>query len=182
LKLAFKNRSVLEIACGTGYWTETIASAAKEITGIDASFEVLEIAKSKGIPAKFVLGDAFNLSTIEGNFDAGCANFWFSHLEKTNIQKFLNGLHNRIKPGSPVFMADNVYMEGLGGTLVKKPGLSDTYKLRQLNDGTTYEIVKNYYTSNELKNIFKDFANELRVEFGQCFWWMTYQTKKSNAG
>jgi SAM-dependent methyltransferase len=167
----------LEIACGTGYWTETIAAVAKETTGIDASAVVLEIARSKGIPARFAIGDAYDLSAIDGNFDAGCAIFWLSHVEKANIGKFLHGLHGRVGPGSPVFMADNVYLEGLGGTLIKKPGSPDTCKLRQLKDGTTHEIVKNYYAAAELKNIFKDFADELHIEIGQCFWWLKYRTK-----
>jgi len=177
LKAAFSGKSVLEIACGTGYWTETIASVAKETTGIDASAEVLEIARLKGIPARFVIGDAYDLSAVAGNFDAGCANFWLSHVEKANIGKFLHGLHDRVGPGSPVFMADNVHIEGLGGTLIRKPGSPDTYKLRWLKDGTTHEIVKNYYSADELENIFKDFADELRIEIGQCFWWLKYKTK-----
>lgn len=182
LKAVFERRSVLEIACGTGYWTEAIASVARETTGIDASAEVLEIARSKGIPARFIIGDAYDLSAIEGNFDAGCANFWLSHVEKANIGKFLHGLHARVAPGSPIFMADNVYIEGLGGALISKPGSPNTYKLRQLKDGTTHEIIKNYYFTDELKNIFRDSADELHIEIGRCFWWLKYKTKKLMAG
>ncbi len=47
LKKMFHNKTVLEIACGTGYWTETVAPIAKEVTGIDMSSEVLEIAVQK---------------------------------------------------------------------------------------------------------------------------------------
>jgi hypothetical protein len=85
-------------------------------------------------------------------------------------------LHDRVGPGSPVFMADNVYIEGLGGTLMKGPGSPDTYKIRRLKDGTTHEIVKNYFSAAELKYIFKDFADELHIEIGQCFWWLKYKT------
>jgi SAM-dependent methyltransferase len=182
LKVLFQNRTVLDIACGTGYWTEVIASVAREVTGIDASSEVLEIAKSKGVAAKFVLGNAYDLSTVEGEFDSSCANFWFSHIEKVNIPKFLTALHQRLPDGSIIFMADNVYVPGLGGTLVEKPNSPDTYKLRELSDGSTYEIVKNYYTRDTLKTIFKDFSDDLHIEFGQCFWWLTYKTKKPYLG
>ena len=177
LKAAFAGKSVLEVACGTGYWTETIAGAARQVTGIDVSTEVLEIAAAKGIPAKFITGDAFDLAAVEGEFDAACANFWFSHIEKANIRKFLEGLHGRIPAGSPVYMAVNVYIEELGGTLVHKPGSADTYKLRRLGDGSSYEIVKNYYTADELRHIFEGGAEGLRVEVGQCFWQVSYRTK-----
>src|SRR5690348_4847252 len=42
-------RDVLEIACGTGYWTERIALVADSITALDISDSVLEVARSKKI-------------------------------------------------------------------------------------------------------------------------------------
>jgi ubiquinone/menaquinone biosynthesis C-methylase UbiE len=177
LKRLFAGKSVLEIACGTGYWTESIAEVSRKITGIDVSREVLEIAKSKNIPAKFMLGDAFNLEKIEGNFNAGCANFWFSHIEKDKIDQFLNGFHKRIGKNSSVFMADNIYVEGIGGELIKKENSPDTYKLRKLSDGTEYEIVKNYYNDHELKIIFQKYAKKMKIKIGKHFWWLIYQVQ-----
>ena len=39
--------SVLEIACGTGLWTQALAEAADTVTAIDAAPEVLEIARGQ---------------------------------------------------------------------------------------------------------------------------------------
>ena len=175
LRRLFVGKSVLEVACGTGYWTESIAEVANEITGIDVSREVLEMAKSKNIPAKFIVGDAYHLEKIEGNFNAGCANFWFSHIEKDKIDQFLNGFHKRIGNNSSVFMADNVYVEGMGGELIRKENSFDTYKERKLSDGTEYEIVKNYYNENELKMIFQKYTKEIKIIIGKCFWWLFYK-------
>ena len=176
LRRLFVGKSVLEVACGTGYWTESIAEVANDITGIDVSNEVLEIAKSKNIPAKFIIGDAYYLEKIEGNFNAGCANFWFSHIEKDKIDQFLNGFHKRIGNNSYVFMADNVYVEGIGGKLIRKENSFDTYKTRKLSGGTEYEIVKNYYNENELKMIFQKYTKEINIIIGKCFWWLFYKT------
>jgi SAM-dependent methyltransferase len=177
LKLLFIDKSVLEIACGTGYWTECITEVAKSVTGIDTSDEVLEIAKLKNIRANFISGDAFNLDKIEGNFNAGCANFWFSHIEKENIYQFLNGFHNRLTKNSSIFIADNIYIEGIGGKLIKKDKSDNTYKIRKLSDGTEYQIVKNYYEENELRQIFQKYANGINIRIGKCFWWINYITK-----
>jgi SAM-dependent methyltransferase len=177
MKRIFSDRSVLEIACGTGYWTQYIAEVAKNISGIDNSNQVLEIARLKNIRAKFIYGDAFNLEEIEGIFNAGCANFWLSHIEKESIDQFLNGFHNKITKGSPVFMADNIYIEGIGGKLIKKDNSNNTYKIRKLSDGTEYQIVKNYYEENELHEILQNYAKEINIRIGKCFWWLNYIIK-----
>ena len=177
LESYFLNKCVLEIACGTGYWTESISKVAKETIAMDYSSEVIDIAKSKKLNAKFIIDDAYKMETITEKLDGGCANFWFSHIPKNKIQEFILTFHQKLKLGSKVFIADSVYIEGLGGELIKKVGDKNTYKKRKLSDGSYYEIIKNYYNENELKDIFKKYANNMEIEFGNCFWWIKYNTK-----
>src|SRR5437868_718051 len=47
----FRSRTVLEVACGTGYWTQYIAPSAKRVYAFDINEPVLEIAREKRIPA-----------------------------------------------------------------------------------------------------------------------------------
>ncbi|MEG7894754.1 class I SAM-dependent methyltransferase, partial [Bacillus cereus] len=176
----FTNQSILEVACGTGYWTQFIAKTAKHITAIDYSNEVLNIANQKDIlPSKvnFLQGDAYQLDKIPGNFEGCVANFWFSHIPKFRIQEFLNQLHDKLGPGTTVFMADNIYTESIGGTLAHKENDPNTYKIRTLDNGTKYEIIKNYYTEEELKDIFIPVSSDLQIYMGQCFWWVSYKIK-----
>ena len=42
-----------------------------------------------------------------------------------------------------VFVADNVYVPGIGGELVRKSSSADTFKLRELGDGSKHEVLKN---------------------------------------
>jgi hypothetical protein len=88
---------------------------------------------------KFLLGDAYKLDSVQGRYDFGL----FSHIPRNKIDDFLSGFHKKLQPGSKVFMADNVYVPGRGGELMTKEDSEDTYKLRQLDDGTQYEIIKN---------------------------------------
>lgn len=39
-------------------------------------------------------------------------------------------------------MADNIYIKSIGGTLIYKENDPNTYKLRTLDNGTKYEIIK----------------------------------------
>jgi len=72
-----EDRIVLELACGTGYWTEVMKHSAKSIIAIDFSTEVLQIARSKamGQQVVFQLGDAYELPYATDSFDAGFAGF-----------------------------------------------------------------------------------------------------------
>src|ERR1044071_689229 len=56
----FVGARVLEIACGTGYWTQFIAPVARSVTALDAAPETLEIAKGRvaASSVEFVVGDA----------------------------------------------------------------------------------------------------------------------------
>ena len=49
VRRAFTGQHVLEIACGTGYWTETLGRCADSVTATDINEEVLEIARAKPV-------------------------------------------------------------------------------------------------------------------------------------
>src|SRR5438067_7957309 len=45
-----RDTTVLEVACGTGYWTQFIARTARKVYACDISDAVLGIAREKRIP------------------------------------------------------------------------------------------------------------------------------------
>ncbi|MGD8305266.1 MAG: class I SAM-dependent methyltransferase, partial [Ignavibacteria bacterium] len=122
LRSIFKNKSVLEVACGTGYWTKTISEVASNILAIDYSRDVIDIAKSKNLSADFLIDDAYKMQKVGNGFNAGCANFWVSHVPKTRISEFLNTFYDKLAKDSYVFMSDNIFMKGIGGDLIQKEG------------------------------------------------------------
>jgi len=177
MKDVLSDRQVLEIACGTGFWTAVVAEVAEHVLAIDISDEMLAIAKAKGLPnkkVKFCTGDAYTLGSIEGTFDAGLANFWFSHVPKSQLNDFLCGFHEKLISGAVAFMADNIYVSGIGGELIRESDCEDTFKLRELSDGSNYKVLKNYYDANQLREIFEPFSSGLKVRMGDCFWWLSY--------
>lgn len=182
MKAVFANRHVLELACGTGFWTALAAEVVESILAIDISEEMLAIAKRKNLPREkvtFRIADAYSLSSIRGTFDACLANFWLSHVPKRQLNNFLRQLHRKLSPGAAVFITDNCYVPGVGGQLVEKLGCQDTFKLRELSDGSQCEVLKNYYDSGQLHQIFAEFSSELRINIGDYFWWVSYRLPKA---
>jgi ubiquinone/menaquinone biosynthesis C-methylase UbiE len=179
LKKTFKNKSVLEIACGTGYWTQFISETAQCIVATDVNQEMLDIAKQKPhvCPVTYSCVDAFNLFFTDHTFTGGLANFWFSHISKDQIISFLKEFHRVLVPGSPVFMADNVLLPEEKDKVIHKPGDKNTYRSRTLKDGTKYEVLKNYYSQEELVAVFQPLIPKFSIKncvFNQQFWYVTY--------
>jgi SAM-dependent methyltransferase len=179
IKSSLGGRDVLEVACGTGYWTRVLSETAGSIVATDLGEEVMEVARGKeyGCPVTFRREDAYRLSFGDGAFDGGLAFSWFSHVPRAMIDPFLEEFHRVLKPGSRVFIVDNVYVEGIGGELVTREGDIDTYKIRTLRDGGVFTIVKNYFEVDDLHNIFgkhvRGFSEE-NVFHGKCFWYVDY--------
>jgi SAM-dependent methyltransferase len=183
MNASLKDRAVLEVACGTGYWTERLAGHAQSIIGVDASPQTLELARSKTYlleNVEFRIGDAFKLEFTE-RFNGGIANFWLSHVPKAQLETFLKGFHASLEPGARVFMADNVYFpDATSGVPFRKPGVEDAFALRTLEDGSQFEIIKNYYGADDLEHIFGPYSASLEIHIGACFWWVSYTLERSS--
>jgi len=183
LKQAFRSCNVLDIGCGTGYWTERVSETAERITGIDINEAVLKIARSKtyGCPTEFRAMDGYSMEFPPDTFTGALTSFWLSHVHREDMDGWIEHMHSVLAPGARVFIVDNTYIEGVGGRLVTKEGDPNTYKLRTLNDGSQHLIVKNYFTAEELVELFSlhtDGVTLGNVFHGRCFWWISYLLKK----
>src|SRR5919106_4408938 len=97
----FDGERVLEIACGTGYWTPLIAAKAESMLATDYNEETLAIARSKRYPkgnVRFERADAYALPPWPHKFSACYAGFWWSHVPVRKLEEFLTGLHGRLQP------------------------------------------------------------------------------------
>jgi SAM-dependent methyltransferase len=171
------SRRVLEIACGTGFWTEIVAKVAKHVVAVDISEKMLTVARKRrirNVNVEYIHGDAYALGEIPGEFDGGLANFWFSHIPKARIDEFLYRFHEKLGSTAVVFMADNVYIPGIGGQLITKHGIEDTFKLREGSNGSKHEVLKNYYNRDTLMRLLASKTVDLKAHEVKYFWWVKY--------
>jgi ubiquinone/menaquinone biosynthesis C-methylase UbiE len=169
-------RSTLEVACGTGYWTQFIASTVRELVAVDASAEVLAIARArvKSAASSFVHADAYRLPVASQRFEAAFAGFWFSHVPRAQVQEFLCGLHRALVPGAKVVLLDNRFVHGSSTPIAERDGEGNTYQVRALRDGSTYRVLKNFPSELELREAVGESTSEVRFHEWQYFWALEY--------
>jgi demethylmenaquinone methyltransferase/2-methoxy-6-polyprenyl-1,4-benzoquinol methylase len=174
-------RRVLEVACGTGYWTRLIAPRARAVIALDLAPEVLELARARqrevAGTVDFRLGDAFALDAVDGDVDAAFAGFWWSHLRRDAVDRFLCGLHRRLPPESPVMVLDNRYVEGSNWPITRRDAAGNTYQWRRLDDGSEHEVLKNFPAPSEVEAAVRSAGGaDPAVETLDHYWYATYRT------
>lgn len=175
----FEGRHVLEVACGTGYWTRYIATRAAAITGCDLAEETLDVAiaqKGAHAPTNFVIADAFALEQVPGTFDACFVGFFWSHIPRDRIHTFLSGLHRRLSNGGRVLIVDNRYVAGSNWPITRTDSLGNTYQDRTLSTGAQHEVLKNFPSADELETTLTVAgALNLNVRTMEYFWFASYE-------
>ncbi len=146
------NGKVLELACGTGLWTEQLLRHADSVTAVDASPEMLEIARARigsGRRLRFEEADIFSWRSKEP-YDVVFFAFWLSHVPPERFEPFWNGLREWLRPGGRVFLIDSLYDETSTASDHVLEGPAGIRLTRRLNDGREFRIVKVFYDPLQL--------------------------------
>lgn len=184
---AFAGHDVLEIACGTGYWTGVIAATARSVLATDIHPELVQETSERLRPFPNVrcqVADAYSLDTIHETFSAAFAQYWWSHIPRAMRPVFLRALHSKLRPGAFVSFSDNLeYDADWVKRRVDEHG--DTYEERSLRDGTRFETIKNFPSKAEFVELLGDTAEDvtfLEQEAGEIdgpsrLWTVSYRLK-----
>ena len=179
LRQEFTGHAVMEAACGTGFWTQTIAEVAHSVVATDVNAAVLTLAAQKPMPpgkATFVQDDAYSLHNIPaGEFSAGFAGFWWSHLPQSQIAPFLGAFHSKLQPGAVILFADNLYVEGGSHPITRTDADGNTYQERVLLDGTRHEVLKNFPTEQKLAKAVEPYGSDFQFSSCDYYWCISYR-------
>ncbi len=177
LRDRFRGHDVLEVAAGTGYWTEVIAGVARSVLATDLSREVLELARERcGETVEIALADAYDLAAVEGAFTAAFAGFFVSHVPRRRLPAFLDGLHRRLGPGALVVLLDNRFVEGSSTPIAGVDADGDTFQERRLKDGSVRRVLKNFPDEDELRAAVAGTADDVNVRLWPYYWTLEYRT------
>ncbi|MGB1019349.1 MAG: methyltransferase domain-containing protein [Chitinophagales bacterium] len=172
LSLEFIGKNILEIACGTGYWTELISKQAKFIEATDINFEVLEVAKSKLYSNEVLFLEKNYLDYIneQNQFEGFFGGFIWSHILLENLDEFINILLNQVASGSNLIFIDNIFVEGNSTKLNRTDKFGNTYQIRTLKNLDTFEVIKNFPTKDFLYYKLKDLVYNFEFIALEYYW------------
>jgi demethylmenaquinone methyltransferase/2-methoxy-6-polyprenyl-1,4-benzoquinol methylase len=174
----FADRRVLELACGTGYWTEILARSATSVVACDLNEAVLDMARSKPMSrarVEFLRADAYALPDLSRTFNAGLAAFWWSHVPINRLPAFLQSFHRMFTPGAQIMFLDNRYVLGSSTPISRTDAAGNTYQTRTLADGSTHEVLKNFPSESELQAVVDGLATDLQLRLLCYYWILSYK-------
>ena len=166
---AVRGRRVLELACGTGYWTAVAAPLARSIDAFDVNDETLTVARAKGLPrTRFAISDAY--APVAGDYDCVLACFWWSHVPLSDLARFMRGAVAAARPGARLIMIDNVYAEASSTPISRRDSGGNTYQMRQLADGSRHEVLKNFPAEADLRAALARHSSAIDCGFLRYYW------------
>jgi SAM-dependent methyltransferase len=165
-------RHVLELACGTGYWTRRMAAVAASVAATDASERLARSAARSCDPAAAVSWSVMDAFAPRFDEDVDCvvAGFFFSHVPLPRIGALLSGLATAAAPETLLVFFDNRYVEGSSTPVATTDAAGNGYQLRRLADGSEHRILKNFPTAVELRTALAAVGNEIRVREYEYYW------------
>ena len=129
-----RQATVLDVACGTGFFTQYLGS---DLTGLDQSEAMLKVARERVPWAEFVRGDAFQMPFMDRFFDRVFASFFYGLLPLEDRGRFLEEAR---RVGEELILVEPT-PEWVPS------GRAEGWEERGLSDGSRYEIYRRYFTA-----------------------------------
>ena len=163
--------SIIDVACGTGFWLPYYAGNCTKITLLDQSGKMLAECKERtkrfGIIAKcnFIHSDFFNSVFEMESFDSAVVGFFISHLRDDRMESFFQKLNDILKSGARLLIIDSVWSE-----LRQKYRQKEEIQIRTLKHGREFGVFKRYMSPKEVEEMVERYRYESREQFyGHAF-------------
>jgi len=167
LESHIRGKDVLEVACGTGNWTQVLARRARSVLAVDVSPAALSIARTKLSAYENVslaVADAYTLDEVAGTFDLVFAADWWSHIPKSMIPSLVETVTGKLGRGSRAVFLDMCMREHFEHEPCYFDADGNRVSLRRLADGSEYRVVKNFPSRDELLEVLRPYARNVRYE------------------
>jgi SAM-dependent methyltransferase len=151
---------VLELASGTGAWTQELTQLSDAVTAIDASPEMIAINKQRVADPRVVYqqADLFEWEPQDA-YDLVFFAFWLSHVPEDRLHPFLHRVRRAVRPGGHLFIVDQC--DDFPGEPPEREG---QLQRRTLSDGRMFSIVKLYYHPALLARGLRPFGFDAEAE------------------
>ncbi len=167
---------VLEVAAGTGYWSQFIVETANSLLATDINQETLNLINQRRLKSAIdtLVIDAFDLADVPGKFNGLFSGLWLSHIPKQRLGSFLSLVHQRLKEGATVVFIDNTPAQQVRIPIIDEDDFGNTFQNRILDDGSSHRVLKNFPTEKELLVMTAPVAAEQEYISLDHFWAFRY--------
>jgi SAM-dependent methyltransferase len=166
---------ILELAGGTGWWSQHLARTARTLTVLDSSSEALRLNRRRVSrpDVTYVVADVFEWRPERG-YDTVFFSFWLSHVPRRLFDNFWELVDSCLRPAGRVFLIDN--RRDLTRSMQDPHVIdeADDVQRRRLGDGSEHRVVKVFYEPDELAQQLRglgwiaDLAGTSRLIFGSA--------------
>lgn len=161
---------VLELACGSGIWTQRLLESSRTVTAVDGSPEMLARALARVGPdaaVRFIEADLFSW-VPDRTYDTVFFGFWISHVPDEHFEGFWSVVGEALEPDGCVFFFDDNHrteaelVEGAASAVVE----------RRLNDGKGFRVIKVPYQPTDLERRLRALGWNIEVHgtSGPFYW------------
>jgi len=145
----------LELAGGTGWWSQRLARTADHLTVVDGSPEVLALNRERTGDSKveYIVADIFDWHP-DRTFDIVFFSFWLSHVPRNRFGAFWQLVRECLSSRGRVFFVDNRNDPTPTANMPEDPYVVEYRQdehVRQVDDGSEYRVVKVMYEPDELQ-------------------------------
>ncbi|HVO89624.1 MAG TPA: class I SAM-dependent methyltransferase [Casimicrobiaceae bacterium] len=157
-------RTALEIACGTGLWTQRLARRGIAVTAVDASPEVIELNRQRVASAnvQYVVADVFAWQPRE-RYDLVFMSFWLSHVPHSRFATFWSKVAEATAPDGWAYLIDSAHDPTSHARDHPVADRDAGVAVRKLADGRAYQIVKVFWEPASLQQRLADCGFEARI-------------------
>jgi ubiquinone/menaquinone biosynthesis C-methylase UbiE len=161
---------VLELACGTGLWTQRLVAGTAGVTAVDGSPEMLALchARVNDPRVNYVQADLFAWEP-DRTYDVCFFGFWLSHVPEERFADFWGKVKRAVGATGRVFFLDSLRSDKASAVDHQLPDRDEETMLRRLADGREYRIVKRFHEPQPLQDRLAELGWEVEVRATPTF-------------
>jgi ubiquinone/menaquinone biosynthesis C-methylase UbiE len=172
-----RGHTVLELACGGGYWTAAIAQVCDTLLATDVNPGLIELARQRlsHDAVRWSVVDALDIPAELGEFSAVFIGFLWSNLVRDEQERLLAQLRKRVGKDVLLVMLDDVQAEEESVARTDMQG--NTFQIFVSPDGERYELPKNFPSDSALRKRLSPAVREIKIERTEHYWLATCRLK-----
>jgi len=154
LSLLTPGTKILDLGCGAGIKSKYLIDHGFQVTGIDFSERMIEIAKSRVPSEEFRVLDLRDLDSLDEAFEGILGQAVLLHIPKNEIKGVLIKIKNRLKDNGFLYIA----VKG------RKPDGPEEEIITENDYGSEYSRFFSFYTIEELRDYFNELGMPIVAE------------------